>query len=199
MSFGFSGCHGSGKTTLARDLANILGLTLYETRTSEIAKSLGFNAVADLDPEDRMNLQELLLENFWEVTQKLPRPFISDRTPVDMLAYALGEMGGMNSDPQLGERLERYVECAIWVTQNTFLSVLITRPLPYYEVDSHRPPQNVGYQRKFQLLVEGAAFNLSRINRFVLPMNDHRERMAAAATHIGEQVEESMRVKPVIH
>jgi hypothetical protein len=200
MSFGISGCHNSGKTTLAKGLSEALGMHLYLTDTTAVAKSIGIDPVAKLSDENRFALQEYLLEHFWETSQKLPRPFVCDRTPLDYVAYTLSTLSHMHGDEQMGKRIATYIDRALWVTTNTFMSIIIVRELDGYEADPKRPPANVAYQRQTQLLIEGLAFgSLRHINRFIMPLSDHTRRMAEIGNHIADCVEESLKAKPILH
>lgn len=201
MSFGLSGAHRSGKTTLARALSEQMQIPFFETSTSKLLAEKGINAVGDLPLLQRIEAQEYLIEKHWELTQALPRPFISDRTPLDMIAYTLGEVTMHNTDLQTAQRIQRYVERCLWVANHTYSGILVLRPLPFYEKDDTKPPENPGYQTMIQMIVEGALEQLEYTNQITLYDSDHAERLKDAVEFIGETLTEiaAIKAKASIH
>ena len=190
MSFGLSGPSGTGKTTLATAISEQMGIELYLTNTTAILAEHGINPVGINSVEGRLTLQELLLENHFAVTQKLPRPFISDRTPLDYIAYMLAEVAMHGTDAALGARIDAYVDRALFVADNTYQSIFICSALPVYEHDPKRPPFNLAYQRHFQMIVEGALGRTQIENRIQLRTTDHAERLRFTFEHIIEAAKE---------
>src|SRR3954465_9433351 len=93
MTFGISGAHRAGKSTLARETAKSLGIHYLDASTTEIMKGTGFYPVGPGSSfEKRLIAQEFLLKEFAKMAMKAPYPFISDRTPLDYIAYTLGEL-----------------------------------------------------------------------------------------------------------
>jgi len=184
MSFACVGSHRSGKSTLAKALAERLDIPYFDASVSKIMSEGGFNGVADLPMIKRIEAQEYLIEKHWELTQKLPRPFITDRSPLDMIGYMLGEVTMHNTGPQLAERIQRYVKRCLWVTDNTYAGVIILRPLPVYEVDPTKPPENRAYQSLIQTIVEGSARQCSWISTATLSTDIHEIRMEASVKYM---------------
>jgi len=188
MSFGLAGSHRSGKTTLAKELSEKFKFHYYDASVSKLMAEAGINAVGLVSLEDRMGAQEYLLEKHYEITQKLPRPFISDRTPLDMIAYTLGEVTMHNVNPQLSERIERYVNRCLTVTANTYDSFIIVRPLEGYEVDPTKPPPIRAYQWQVQMLIEGAAAQLDLIAGCTITTSEHATRIGLISEYIDQRM-----------
>lgn len=157
MSIAVVGAHSTGKTTLAKALSAQLNLPYLDASVTKIMADAGFNGVGDLPLEQRIEAQEFLVEKHWEMTQAQKGMFITDRSPLDMIGYMLGEVTMHNCDSQFAQRIQRYVDRCLEVTNDTYSGLIICRPLPVYTVDDKRPPENTAYQSLVQFIIEGAA------------------------------------------
>lgn len=158
---GLSGAHRSGKTTLAKRVADTLGLTYCEVSVSKIARDLGVNAVGDLPIAERIAFQRRLLPLFIKEIRKTARPCIVDRTPLDMIGYMLGEITMHNTSAEVGTEVYTYVEECLKATADNFDLVLVLRPLQAFVVDPKSPPMNPAYQWLIQYIIEGAISNMN--------------------------------------
>jgi cytidylate kinase len=105
MSFGLSGSHRSGKSTLAQATAKALGIHYLDASTTAIMEGTGFNPVAPgATIGQRLRAQDYLLKEFTKMAMKAPYPFISDRTPLDHAAYMLGELTMHNATAEVGAK-----------------------------------------------------------------------------------------------
>ena len=157
MSFGFAGAHRTGKTTLAKQVAEDMGYHFHDASVSKIMRAHGINAVGDIPLGERIAAQEFLLDKFLENLKSAPRPMITDRTPLDMIGYMLGEVTMHNTDIELGKRINAYAIKCLEATVNHFDTVIIVRPLKLYVVDPKSPPPNAAFQALVQFIIEGAA------------------------------------------
>ncbi|WP_456868398.1 AAA family ATPase [Galbibacter sp. BG1] len=158
MLFGLTGAHRSGKTTLARAVADDLGIEFYETSTSQVAKELGLDAVGDLSLEDRLYLQAKLLENHIDQISKLPRPLITDRTPLDFMGYLACEFtmsNGKNVDPEILQHASRFTDACLNATRHYYDTLYYLAPLPDYVVEDGKPADNPIYQKHHAFVVLG--------------------------------------------
>jgi predicted ATPase len=189
MLFGLAGAHRSGKSTLARRLADKLNMHYAPFQTTELMRAAGYDGVANLSVEDRMTAQERLLDAALAFYDALPRPVITDRTPLDMLGYLLAEIGMHGTPPDIADRAASYHERALQETRLRFDAIMVLRPLPHYEADPTKPPPNRAYQWHHQFIVEGAAMNLGYpIDLMLLTMHPLDERIETA----GKFIESSM-------
>lgn len=154
--YGISGSSRSGKSTLAKALAQTLNLPYVDSSTTALMKQSGYNPVANMSIADRIDAQEKLLISYVLLMQKAPRVFITDRTPIDMLAYTLAEVTMHNTNAEISQRINLYAERCMNATGNLFSLLFVTRPLPFYEVAPDKPPPNSAYQSHIHLLIEGA-------------------------------------------
>lgn len=123
---GLCGAHRTGKTTLAKAFAEKHGeYSLLQTSASQVFKDMGLDPAVDYPLSVRMDVQERILASF-EVQYRsfAGRKFITDRTPIDMLAYTLADVRQEPMSPELTERIARYRRDCIRLT-NEFFSVLV--------------------------------------------------------------------------
>jgi hypothetical protein len=157
MAFGIAGAHRVGKSTLAKLVAEDLKMTFHDASVSKIMREAGINAVGDVPLEARVEAQEFLLRRYLKDLQWAPRPLVTDRTPLDMIGYMLGEITMHNTDAKLGARIQNYVEECLGATLVHFDTIIVVRPLTTYVEDPDKPPMNRAYQTLVQFIVEGAA------------------------------------------
>jgi predicted ATPase len=156
MSFALSGASGTGKTTLAKAISEIMGIPYHDASVTRIMNDMGIDPVSQFESiEARIDAQERLLAHYIVELSQVPRPFITDRTPLDMAAYAMGEVTMLNTTQAQGARIAAYVQICKEKTKDLFDAVAILRPLPFYESKSTRPPPNAAYQQQTQTLIEG--------------------------------------------
>lgn len=190
MTFGMAGAHRTGKTTIASMLADETGITYHDASVSKIMKEAGINPVASISLADRMPAQEFLLDRYLSDLEALPRPFITDRTPLDMIGYMLGEVTMHNSSPEMAKRIDLYVDRCIIATRQIFDSIIFLRPLVEYKVDPDKPPPNPAYQWETQFIIEGSyQLITSQVNAIFLPAASVDERMAHSMNFVASRIE----------
>ena len=118
----------------------------------------------------------------------MKKPFVCDRTPLDMIGYMLGEVTMHSCDLELSQRIERYVERCLWIVQHTYFGVIVCRPLPFYEAAEDKPPESPAYQTMIQLLIEGASDRIDTIDIATLQTSDHEERMGNSIDYINQLI-----------
>lgn len=192
MSFALAGSSGTGKTTLAKAIADVMGIPYHDASVTRIMNEIGVNPVATLDSIDtRIAAQEQLLVRYIEELRTLPRPFITDRTPLDMAAYVLGEVTMLNTTREQGERIAKYVSVCQERTRELFDAVTVLRPLPFYESKSTRPPPNPAYQHQIQTLIEGILGQTAEKNPLafaVVYATDFERRLEVTAEFLTERI-----------
>lgn len=194
MSFAIVGAQRSGKSTLAKKIAELRNWHYHDASVTEIMKEYGVNGVGNLSIEDRIGAQEFLLTRFIEKLRAAPRPLITDRTPIDMIGYALGEVTMHNTDEATGLRIHNYVERCLEETRKNFDTIVLVRPLPTYTPDPKSPPPNRGYQTQIQMIIEGALMHVSD-DLIVVPVfsTDFQERVDDALYELDRRMNEYVR------
>jgi predicted ATPase len=189
--FGFCGASGVGKSTLARKTAEAMHLHFHESSVTRLMKEGGFNDVADMPPVQRILAQEFVLTRYLQEIEKAPRPCITDRTPIDMLAYTLGEVTMHNTDPIVAKKIDAYVDRCLVEAMRHFHTIIILRPLPFYQADVKRPPPNAAYRWNIQFLCEGALKMISdTVQECTIFTHDLAERVECAKELIADGLKE---------
>jgi nicotinamide riboside kinase len=168
MLFGLTGSSGTGKTTLAKRVAEELGITFMPTSITECAKRHGFDAVAPMTIQTRIALQMKLLEDHVSMVMDADRPLIVDRTPIDMIGYLLAEIDMHSNHRMLSEDIvaaEEYVDLCLETTAKLYDYIFVLGQLEHYEIKDSRPANNRAYQTHTQLIMQGALSRLwGRVN-----------------------------------
>jgi AAA domain len=191
MGYGVSGSHGTGKSTLARAVAEKLGLHFLDASVNRFMKEGGFDGLRDLPMEVRIEAQEWLLKRYLEEIAKAPGTFITDRTPLDFIGYATAEVTMHNTpDLDLADRIADYCSNCLEATARHFDMIILVRPLELYEVDPKRPPLNRAYQWSVQYIIEGAMQQVAReVIQGTLITEDLEERINCSCEEIGKRLE----------
>lgn len=180
MLFGITGAAGTGKTTLAKQVAEDLDIKFQATSISECAKRHGFDAVAPMRLTDRIKLQYHLLEDHLEMIDGETRPLIVDRTPIDFIGYMLCEVT-MHSHLLLEAEhvslIENYVDMCQQAAIRHYDYIFVLGKLDGYEIAPTRPADNRAYQSHTQLVMIGALAQMDcAVNYSILNTVDPTER-----------------------
>jgi hypothetical protein len=159
MLYGICGAHRSGKTTLAKAVADQLGIDFLDASVSSATKGR-FDPVAPMTLRERLEMQVDVFERHLELILQAGRPAIVDRTPLDFYAYLLAEFH-MTSD-RFAE--QDVLEAAAFLAEQYLEAVKINYDmiffaeiLPVYEVDTSKatPPENRAFQLHIDALMRG--------------------------------------------
>lgn len=126
MNLGLCGAHRTGKTTLAMELARLTGKQFVRTRVTEVFKQHGLHAAQVMNFETRLNIQHRILEACESDWLAAGGNFTTDRTPVDFLAYTLGDVQGHTAVNHAD--LGRYIERCFDLTNRFFDALIILQP-----------------------------------------------------------------------
>lgn len=110
---GLCGSHRTGKTTLAREMSvQFDNVEAHLITTAGVFQQLGMDPAKHYTFAERMDVQFKILENArtqWQIGRDRGHRYsVSDRTPLDMLAYTLADV--TNSAECSGAVLEQHVE-----------------------------------------------------------------------------------------
>ena len=126
MRIGLCGSHRTGKTTLAEAVSKKTGIPFVRTSTSEVFRRAGLDPAASLDFNKRLWIQNETLEAAKGVWEAAGKSFITDRTPVDMMAYTLVDIQG-STQADFNE-VEDYLERCFTFTNRFFDALVIVQP-----------------------------------------------------------------------
>lgn len=153
MRIALYGASGTGKTTLARMIAEELQLSMNPVGSRSVAQAMGFDSPYDVDRAGmRAEFQRRLLSEkvAWERDREA---FVTDRTTLDNLTYTLMHDVGAIDAPMLAEarraffRYTHAVFCPIGIFQNVG--------------DDRARVQSNTYHWLFEVVIQALVNNLS--------------------------------------
>lgn len=127
---GLCGAHRTGKTTLGREYSIVEGISFVQTSATETYKRLGKNPRSMVSFKDRLEIQSEILKDandLWET--EFGERFISDRTPIDMIAYTLADIN--NSTNLSAEELrlaDEYIQSCFESINRHFNCLVLLQP-----------------------------------------------------------------------
>lgn len=159
MMIGLVGAHGTGKTTLGQAAADALGWHFCKTSISDVYKRLGKDPAVRMTFDERMDVQMAILgELSIEWASYAGENVITDRTPIDLIAYTLADLDSfaeLSTDQAI--KLEIYLmKCAVMAARDFGKLALLPNALPV-KVDPSKmraallPP----YRQKLEALMRG--------------------------------------------
>lgn len=155
LGIGLCGAHRSGKTTLARDFSVGSGMPYVTLSASEVIASLGLSFMEIKTLDQRLAVQQALVDKCEAVFRDQREPFVSDRTPMDIAAYLMAEAMKDGATPaQQAKIMELLKRC--WDIGNETVGVyfLVPPDLPYV-AEPGKPDENKPYQEHIHLLIYG--------------------------------------------
>jgi hypothetical protein len=152
-NLGLCGAHRTGKTTLAIAISSHLNIPFVRTTTSQVFAQLGLDPAEPMDFQTRLFVQNHVLDAAEQVWQESARPFISDRTPIDMIAYTLGDIQGKTDvDFNL---LSQYIDHCFASTNQFFQNLAIIQPGIPLVYEEGKAALNAAYIEHINVLVIG--------------------------------------------
>jgi len=161
LGLGLSGAHRTGKTTVAAQLAELNEAPFLTSSASQIAKDMGLKVDLGMAPSDRRAFQEEVLRRFIEQYEAEAGHglFVTDRTPLDLAAYAMMDWDHRNTNPEHDAWLMDYVDrCMVATSQYFFLVGVIEPGIPYV-TGPGKPAPNVVYQEGLNTTIMGLAYD----------------------------------------
>jgi hypothetical protein len=152
-NLGLCGAHRTGKTTLAIALSSHLNIPFVRTTTSQVFADLGLDPAEPMDFKTRLFVQNHVLDAAEQVWKDSLNPFVSDRTPIDMIAYTLGDIQGKTEvDFDL---LSQYIDRCFASTNQFFQSLAIIQPGIPLVYEEGKAALNGAYIEHINVLVIG--------------------------------------------
>lgn len=96
--FGISGAHKSGKTTLAKAVADKWGLKYIDVNLSSVNRAFGASPNEIIPFARRLEIQRNMVSHCINLFSEAEENYISDRTFIDVAAYTLSYMPHVVSD-----------------------------------------------------------------------------------------------------
>jgi len=132
-----------------------VGIPFVRTGSSEVFKAMGFDPKADYDFKIRMLIQNEILDAADKLWRAHTSEFITDRTPIDMLAYTMADIQRENLNKDDEAIFLAYQRKCIEVINRQF-SILIGIQPGIKLVDAEgKAPINEAYIEHINALVVG--------------------------------------------
>lgn len=164
QGIGLCGSHRTGKTTLAREIASRYRLDFVVTTTSEVFTANGLKPSSPMDFTTRLWIQDKIITAAEEVWLACDGPFITDRTPLDMLAYTLGDIQGIVSVEFAP--LKSYIDRCLQSTNRFFSHLCVVQPGIELVAAPGKARLNLAYIEHLNTLVLGLCADERVIARF---------------------------------
>lgn len=152
---GLMGSHRTGKTTLAKEFAAIAEIQFVETSSSEVFRKHGFDPQANYDMATRIRIQNLILDDAEAKYAAAEKDFITDRTPLDMLAYLLADVQRQGVSDEEDLMIARYKRRAFQVTNRYFTALFLVQPGIPLVADPTKAPVLWSYMDHLNSLMMG--------------------------------------------
>jgi hypothetical protein len=129
MRIGFCGAHRTGKSTLARIIAEQLGIHFLVTNVSQapIWKETQTSPSDIVVFSERLKIQFGLLDYLRGQYEKAEKAFVADRTPLDLLGYLFAFLDHTCSD-LWSDATRSYVSKVIDLAQKHFDKIFLIQP-----------------------------------------------------------------------
>ncbi|MDM8517703.1 AAA family ATPase [Desulfobacterales bacterium HSG16] len=150
---GLCGSHRTGKTTLAVAVAKKFGIPFVKTDTSRVFAENGLHPSDPMDFKTRIRIQHLVVNAASEVWSSVSGAFITDRTPIDMMAYTLADIQGQ-TDVDFKE-LEGYIDHCFDETDKFFSHLAIIQPAIPLVYEEGKAALNLAYMEHLNILIIG--------------------------------------------
>jgi hypothetical protein len=140
QGIGLCGAHRTGKTTLAREYAIRNNVSFLEMKTTNVFKDLGLDPKVEYDFETRLTIQNSILAKMEYLLNSVEGAFISDRTPIDVLAYTLADVQRSNLTPEQSMAVMRHFEACVKLTNKFYSCLIVVQPaIPIVEAEGKAP------------------------------------------------------------
>lgn len=157
MAIGIAGAHRTGKTTLAKCVAEQLDIPFVQTTTSAVFKQHGLDPAQVMDFNTRLTIQQHVAnaaENHW---QSIQSNFVTDRTPLDFMAYTLADIQG-KTEVDFAQ-LEKYLAHCFALTNQFFNQIIVVQPGITLVYETGKAALNQAYIEHLNSLVLGLSYD----------------------------------------
>jgi hypothetical protein len=168
--FAMIGAHRTGKTTLAKALAERYEIPFCKTRSGEALRSLGVSPKEELGFSTRLKVQSYLLDVLErDYEAMIGEPFVADRSPLDVAAYTTAEIGRTTlQDEQLRHSYESHIARCFELTRRYVGFIVIVPPAIDPVDESDKAPAEIHYMEHLHALA--VSFAVKAHSVFEIPV-----------------------------
>lgn len=157
MSYGLAGAQRTGKSTLARAFSERTGIPFLETSASKVFAEMGLDPKVDYPFDVRLAIQNRILDAFSRQYREATADtvFVSDRTPIDLMAYTLADVQRNTLSPELSAELLQYLRRCIELTNKHFSVLVLVQPGIQLVEERGKAPANEGHMEHINAIARG--------------------------------------------
>jgi hypothetical protein len=153
IKIGLSGSHRTGKTTLALAIAQKKHIAFIKTDTHAVFKQQGLHPAAPMDFNTRLEIQHQVLAAAVQAWQVETNDFITDRTPLDFIAYTLADIQGTTAVDFAA--LTTYITRCFEVTNQFFNLLVVLQPAIPLVDEPGKAALNPAYMEHLNVIIQG--------------------------------------------
>lgn len=177
---GLCGSHRVGKTTLAKEFVKKHPEFEYlDVGVSQIIRSLGYDSRTDYDMDTRIEIQQAVLGATAAKYAACSKPFISDRTPYDMVGYMIADVQKENCTLEQSEKVMQFIQECGEISDLYFRHMILVQPGIPITDDLKSAPAIPSYMEHLNLIIAGFASTLgiNAVNLMPRSLVDLQERV----------------------
>jgi hypothetical protein len=140
---------------MMKRFSDMTGISIVASVGTEVHKEFDVDPAMDIPFGLRMQIQERILERMDEKYEEVGYTFVTDRTPVDFLAYTLADVRRDGHAELDLRRVERYIDNCYKVMNKHFSVLIVVPPAILYTSEPGKPYANLPYQQHIHLLCCG--------------------------------------------
>lgn len=177
MKIGLCGAQGTGKTTLAKAYSEASGVPYIDAKVGDFLRDIGVDlSRSDMPIVERMKAQLMVAGHIASITEApglSKTGFITDRTPIDVMAYTHDIAAPHYKNDEVVELYDQTkMVCAETIIENFNLCMIIRPGVPLTEDDHQRQQRgslNPFYVNHMDILMSSLILSFSKLpNRGVL-------------------------------
>ena len=151
---GLTGTSSTGKTTLARAVANATGIPFIQSQVRAAYATFGISSEIEATHSQKMEVQNLILKIAELDYANAGGLFISDRTPIDFAAHVIAQAMATNLTDDETEEVMDYVNRCYKMTNLYFSSLILIQPAIAVVAEAERTT-NAAYLSHINLIITG--------------------------------------------
>jgi len=150
---GICGSHRTGKTTLSELISKEVGMSFIKTEVSAVFRQYDLQPSERMDFKTRLWIQHRINEAISKVWSGHKGSFVTDRTPLDFIAYTLADIqGGTHVDVN---ELESYIIQCFKACNQYFTSIIVIQPAIPIIYDEDKAALNRAYMEHLNIIIQG--------------------------------------------
>lgn len=170
LGIGFTGSHRTGKSTLAKLMAERTGIIYNDASVSAIFARLGYDPSKDYDLKTRLVIQNAILDHSNAVWDSFEGMFITDRTPIDFMAYMIASAHQEEITSELDAEVQTYLSRCMDSANKYFGMIFEVLPAIPIVADSGKASITKTYVDHIAYLISGITTTCEFNPRILFPL-----------------------------